>query len=824
MRRPFLPLCLAAVLVGCAPGSDLDRAHARDDSLTELLDLYRNGKGLDLGDLMSVASDFATDKLNDALAVSDYASIRVSPTELYALSSVAKEDSTLQDVDALVSGLVTRYGERELTTEVNAVRRRELADGAATVYGESAFRIGAGHDWSLWSGGIGDGGSIRLGFAADASLEARVIGAYPSEWKALVKSPLSAIKSARGFVLPRSAADVAAMKPGESMALHGGGVLGANLGVGVPILVATPGSFSYSIVLSAGLRAALEGDVDVQLVRLDGDEAVVDVGVQNAKVAGARIAIHDGWGVHGLVKTHVSVGGFDLDLGKLAEGALERRVLDKLSLVSATLESTSRTSRLSVARLRFSLDKATPGSPVEKALAQALRADVRLAQALANADEPGVTAEFELSRSGISSASYAGIDVFGMSFFRKVQQKEGSVVVQTPGGARTLLFESLHKSKGWFFSSHGYTRVGLSGLVVDAAEPTHAEGEANLFLQIVEGDDYMERDKMLDHIDGVIRSVAGDAALAAIEVPGNDLERWVVQKCPNSQAFDPCRTKVLSDPTVVSLRQKGLDALAAQLGGLEPKQRDLVLAAGKLRLTAQATLEPAASLVGPPTSVVLDYRLDDGALTELFERNGGDDMAAAVRAHVALAEVDRQDDPGAFAADKSKHAAGAASMADAMARVYADHAARYLALRQAEGIELERHPELGTMKARAVEIRLPVGKDGRPDYEAAAVQALPQARASVATHMFDELLAVADVSGAPHPEQTVAYALLAMTAGPRKDLRLTVSMDMSTSWAQDFDHYQKAGYSSFDAYARGSFVSPIDGGLFNVDDLIDVEK
>ena len=51
-----------------------------------------------------------------------------------------------------------------------------------------------------------------------------------------------------------------------------------------------------------------------------------------------------------------------------------------------------------------------------------------------------------------------------MSFFKRTIQSEGSVVIQTPGGARSLLFQSLRKSSGSWFSEHGYTRVGLSGL------------------------------------------------------------------------------------------------------------------------------------------------------------------------------------------------------------------------------------------------------------------------------------------------------------------------------------------------------------------------
>jgi len=44
--------------------------------------------------------------------------------------------------------------------------------------------------------------------------------------------------------------------------------------------------------------------------------------------------------------------------------------------------------------------------------------------------------------------------------------------------------------------------------------------------------------------------------------------------CPNSQAFDPCRTQVLSNPTVVQPRQKGRDDLAAAITHPNPSLQE----------------------------------------------------------------------------------------------------------------------------------------------------------------------------------------------------------------------------------------------------------
>lgn len=815
MKRSVLGLAALVLVAACAPSDSVD---TDDNDFSSLRDLYEDGKKLDLGDLMSQSAGFATEQLNDALSLGDYGSIALGTTELYALAEDAQGDLTLQNLDTLVTGLAARFGERELSTRVNELRRDHLRSTSDDVYAESSFRVGAGiHDLGFSAGGFGSA-SVRLGFDAGAQLEARVVRAHRREGTALVQAPLAAVREARGFVLPRSVDDLRALKPGETTALRGQGVLGLNLGVGVPILAADPGTLSYRIVFSAGLRTRLEGSLDVQVVRLEGDTLLVDVGVDKASVREAKVAVSDGWGVVGLVEKSVTLAGKVVDLGKLADNAFAKQLNQKLSLVDASLEATKRTSRLSVARVRFDLSKATPGSAVEQAIAQALRADLRLAQALDNRAEPGVELEFELSRSGVASTSYAGIDLFGMSFFRKEAAAEGSIVVETPGGAQTILFDSLHRESGWFFSSHGYTRVGLSGLLFDPERPGEAEGEANLFVQIVEGDEYMERDKLLDHLDGVIAKIAGPEALAAIEASGNELERYVQSKCAN-QSSTSCGTALLSDAKVVQLRDQGLGALAAELDHLDPALRDLVRQVGQLRLTAQATFEPAAQLVGPPTSVVLDYRVDDTALSGLFEAPAAE-LADEAVAHLVAAGIRRHEDATKTASRASTIERDAQGLRSKLEGAFAKRAEEYAIVRKLEKASLDEHPELGQLGPRAVAVELPL-KNGQPDYAAAALRSLPGRRAQIATKLFDELVELSKSSG-EYPEEVTAYALLALVRSPSLDVRVQVQMDLDDSFSQNFTHYRAAGYASVDLYGRGADYSPIDGGMFSIDELTKV--
>jgi hypothetical protein len=816
MRRTLAALGIAMALTGAACNGDTG---SDTQDFTELRDLYDEARDLDLNDLLAYSAGFATDELNDALEVSDFASIRLAETEVYALDQEAANDHTLKSIDTLVDGLASRFGERELTTRVNRVRQQHLAETNDVAYAESAFAIRGGlHNWGYKTKGFDavddEQGHVRLGFDAGVDLEARIIRTVDKEREAYYQAPLAAIKETRGFVLPRGVTDLQELKPGESYALRGSGKLGVNVGVGVPILVTAVDALTYNLVVSAGLRTLFSGSVDVQLVKLDNNDVVVDVGIEKTSLREARVGLHDGWGVSGLVEANVSVAGIDVDLGRLVEKAIQKELNKKLELIDAAYERTSNHSRLSVARFRFDLDEATPGSETEKALASVLKADVRLAQALSNAGRGGVQAEFELSRSGVSTTSYAGVDILGMSFFRRVNEGEGQIVIQTPGGARAIYFDSLHKESGWFLSSHGYTRVGLSSIRVDQENP-HGIGEANLIFQVVEGDKKMEKDKLVDHLDGLILGIGGATALSAVTESGNALQRYVHQACYGTDAGDDCRVNVLNDPKVRDWRRQGLEDLTAAVSSLEQGPRDLVLQLGEARLTANATYEVrpgALAFFGPPTSVVSDYRIDDGALDTIMLDKSKDDFQKALRALLTATEIDRYEEKNADVVTDLEGEIGEAG------DIFNSARKRYAAAVKNEELVLPAHPQLGEMGGRAIEVRFPVdGKNG-PVYEKAVARSLAKARSKVVTDMVDDLIDSIDAS--KHGELLTAYTLLQLTPKSKIDLRFNMDVDVS-DWV--YEQYEASGYKSFDVYARGQAVSRIDGGMFDLDQLIDVK-
>lgn len=815
-RRALFTLLLASCV--SEPEGDLSvdcSESGKCDGIGNLTSLIRDAKELDLGDLVAVGSKLGSTQLSSALSSNDFASIKLGEPRFFGLPSVSEPDLTIEDIDALISGLAARYGERELSTEVNRIRRAHLMTSGDKVFVESSFRIGAnlGANWGHAVGGL-DGATANVGFGAGGSIEARVIGAYKSELQGVARGPLSALTNLRGFVLPRSIEDIRKMKPGESFALSGEGHLGANLGVGVPILVANPGAITYNLVISAGLRTRIGGQLDIQLVRLEGDEVVVDIGMQKVRESSAKLALEDSWGVQGLLKTSFNLGGIDVDLGKLADKALQKQLNAKLNLLSGELSQSSSKQRVSVARVRFSLDGGD-ASVLGPALAQALEGDVRLAQALANRGEPGVKAEFDLLRSGASSTSYAGIDILGMSFFKQTIDSEGSVVIQTPGGARSLLFQSLHVQAGSFFSEHGYTRVGVSGLNFDP-ETGDARGEANLFVQLQESDEFMERDKMLDHVDAAILALGGKAALGAIEVHGNALQKFVEQACPNSQAFDPCRVNVLSGGPVIDMRAKGVQAARDNASQLNASQAAELVKLAEFRLTTQATYEPKAQLVGPDATFTIDYRIDDAALSSLMVERDTAMFKATLKEYAGAVGVDRTHNGSELAADRAKLETNLKAQIDDLGSKYEAAAADYKKLL---GIEKAVIQKLGPVGPRLLEVRVPIDASRRPIYEEAALGSLAEGRSRVVTKLFDALTSKG-TGFSTKAEQVTGYALLGMLDAARIDLRFGATMNVSDGFSPDFTHYRAAGYGPFDQYGKGDKVAPIDGGLFSIDALI----
>ncbi len=843
----LLALLSIATTAACAVEGD-EEPDSSEAAVTELKAYWADAKRLDLGDLTRVTVGFATDNLNDQLASSNFG-VRFEPPQVFATqaepSRVLPDNAEIKALDTVVSGLAARFGENELGTQVNATRLRHLQSGTDKYYVESAFsaRAGLGRSWSFDASGLlHDGAGVSLGFDANAELVSRVIlAADDDEIGSLIQSPLAAAKEMRGFVYPRSLQDVRSMKPGEMFALRGLGKLGANFGVGAPILVAEPtGGLAYRIVVSAGVSGVIGGQLDVQLVRLEGDEVVVDVGVENGRGVSFQAAVRDGWGVKGICDDGerclraVELAGKRIDLARLVEQAIEKRLNSYLSF-RVEGQASSASSRVSLSRFRFHLDKGNEDE-VEKALQQALKFDVRLAQALYNRDlgerDPAVVADFDAVRAATTSTRSFGFELLGMNIYhRAVVKKEGSFVVQTPEGAKSILFDSVHKGGGWFQMDHGYTRTGVAAQTLDAQNPEAFRSEANLFLQTAVGDKHMDDDVIIDNVDATLLGLVGPRAVEALDAYGNEMERLVWSKCPveedrerNTRQWDEqCNVRLLEDPEMTSLKDQGLAAIEPFVAGLPADFQKVVREAAKVRLTLQSVgIHNFDAANGPNASYTLDLRLDDEALGILASRTKAE-YAGALREYLAAVYADRRK----VGAEMDKEAVRRTvddkwgRDIEKMANLFEARAKSYRLIADAE-----RLVPVTLRGKRFVSYPLGVrfaveGNDSRT-YESAIIQSTSHDRAKAAARLFDDLLRESDRINAPlYDEHTAAFPLLALVPHENLEVGMTVRADVrSTFWVKR-ERYLAAGFSSVAAHAKGSQVSKISAGMFDLDAIVD---
>ncbi|MBX3191322.1 MAG: hypothetical protein KF819_30270 [Labilithrix sp.] len=839
-------LSLSVCAAACSAPSDED-SESDEAAVSELKAYWADAKRLDLGDLSRVAVGFATDGLNDALSAPSFGARFDAPVVFAARGEpnrVLPDGSEIKALDTIVSGLAARFGEKELGTEVNAARLAHLGRGADRYYVESGFaaRAGLRNDWSFDASGFADA-SLRLGFDAGVELSSRVITAAPDDkLDTLLRAPLGALKEMRGFVYPRSAEDVRNMKPGEMFALRGVGKLGANFGVGAPLLVAEPtGGMAYRIVVSAGVAGVIGGQLDVQLVRLPGDEVVVDVGVENGRGLSFHAGIRDGWGIKGICEDgtrclrDVEVGGARIDLARLVEKAVEKRLNSYLA-VRLEGSASQASSRVSLSRFRFHLDQGNRDE-VERALEHTLKFDLRLAQALYNRDldeaKPGVIAEIDAVRASTTATRNFGFELLGMNIYhRAVVKKEGSFVVQSPEGTRSILFDSVHKSGGWFQMAHGYTRTGIAAQTLDARNPTNFRSEANLFLQTAVGDKHMDDDIIHDNIDGLLVGIGGKELVDELDRYGNQMERLVWQRCAveserdrnrTTQRFDEeCNVRLLDDPAMTDLKARGLAAIEPLVAGMPQDFQKLARDMANTRLTLQSVgIHNFDSANGPNVSFTLDLRLDDKALGILTSRTK-EQYAGALREYLAAIHADRRK----VGAEMDKEAVRRA-VDDKWGRDIEKMATRFESRAKAYRLiaDAERLVPVALAGKRFVSyplgIRFAVDGNANRTYESAVINSTSHERATAAARLFDGLLEEADRINAPlYDEHTATFPLLSLVPRESLEIGADVRADVrSTFWVKR-ERYLKSGFKSVAARAKGADVSTISAGMFDLDSIL----
>jgi hypothetical protein len=854
-----LSVLSATLLLAACSASD-EGSGASEDDATEapkLLSRFADLKKIRTENLERLVAGYATPKLNAALSSNGNGVTFGTPIVFGASAeqnSIVPDGGKVRGIDAIVSGLATRFGDSDFSTRLNAARLAHLKSSSDKYYVESTIDLGAAvdHQWSFPAAGFA-GASASLGFSAGGSIGARIVVASEAGGlQSAVKGAGAAVNTLRGFVVPRSAEDIRKLKTGEMFGLRGEGKLGANFGVGVPLLVASPGQLlGYSVVASGGVSAVLSGKLDVQLIRLEGDEVAVEVGMEDAQVGAFSAAIEGGWGVNTVcddgqacLKT-IQIAGRDVNLGKLVEKSLVSRLNETFKSRIAVSGSNS-TSRVTISRIRFHLDRGDKNE-VDKALQQALKADVRYAQAIYNRDlaqgAPSVTVDFDLLRSASTSTRDFGATIFGLDIYhRSVVENKGEFAIQTPEGTQAVLFDSFSKKSGWFQMDHGYKRTGIAALTLNAAKPQNAQSESNLFLQTVVGDSHMDDDLLLDNADALIAMIGGAATLAPLDTYGNAMERAVWTECPvqtvetasgpekktwdekcNTQLLDPARKVVAiegSKMSMVDAKTRGLAAFKAALAkvSIPEAHKQMLLSAAELRLTLQSVgIHNLDAANGPNVSFALNMRLDDAALTVLSKQSAAS-YKRALTEYVAAISTKRDEVTGERAP-----ATDAASKWDAtigeMTKVFERESRSIRVLAETEQVRL---PEALAGKRYAgapMGIRFAIDD---ADYVKATMSSVSQQRAKASAKLFDGLLDTAKAFRGMdlYPEHAAAYPLLALVPANNLEVGMDVKADTASSFWVSRARFAAAGFKSVTASAKGDDVSTIASGLFNLDSLM----
>jgi hypothetical protein len=870
MRRSFiqglavLGLIVPAVLPGCAaPEEDSDSAAgAASEGLKER---FADLRKVNTENLARITANAGAEAVNHALEVkSKYVELGVTVAPTQVFGAQAEENSALpagakvKGLGDIKAGLAKDFGENEFPTQLTNARLAYLATGADKYYVETGFglRGAIGLSWSHDAGGFGEDNrtSIAVGFKKGKDVSTRIVVATPdSKLGELVSADGQAIMAMRGFVLPEKSENIKAMKPGEMVALRGAGTFAANFGVGIPILVANAGPFAYTVAVSAGLSHAVEGVLDVQLVRLAKDEVAVEVGISEGTLNAQSIGITGSFGVN----TVCDDGAACLDgvLGKVVKNGLMSR-LNSFLKTSVSASGSQGERRIQLARMRFHLDQ----PEVSQALAQALHGDLRYAQALYTRDldkaDPPVKFDFDMMRASTTNMRSFGADVFGIGVYhRYAVDKSGSFAVQTPNGVQSVLWSSFQKQGGWFQMAHGQKLTALSSASLDMSSPDKAINKANLIGQAVVGDKSMDDDVVLDSADALIAMLAGAEALAPLTKYGDAMQDAIGSLCaptkdPNTDREkwdEACNVKLLQDETavvsvdgakvsLVEARKRGVDAFNAQskITSLGQTRRELLAKAAELRLTLQMVkIHSIDATNGPQVSFALDYRLDDKALGQLAQVDG-DTYKEGVRRYLASVAGARVGLSGGSALDE----ATMSKAADAMSAALAKFQKRYTAI---AGIESNDLPSVLDGKPY---IKLPIGirfdvsdvadadgtermKQFLDDTARIRVESMSHQRALLAVDLVNALVAAADdavgFGNTRHrlfAEQAAAYTIIGVVPARNLEVGMDVSADVQNTFWMKRDRFIKAGFQAVAKTSRGADVEPITGKMFDLDAMM----
>lgn len=880
-------LALVAAAPGCAAEEEMDATES-GISKPELRARFADLRNITTQQFSSITVNEGAKALNSALklranyrGVGVSGGIHVNDTLVYAkdaeTNSFVSSRNEVKSITEVQKNLAAELGENEFPTKLAQIRLKHLGQGQDKYYVETGFEIdGAfGADFTHVSQGFGDGNmSVSIGFKKGKALKSRVLVATPeANVVELLEANGEAIGKLRerigGFVIPENAEQITKMKPGESFGVTGEGTTAVNFGLGVPILIGDAGPFAYRLAVSGSIASAVTGKLDVELVRLEGDEVAIDVGMTEGTVDERSIGIYGGWGIN---EDCVEEGGsrakcLDGRVGDIVKSALLDRLRGFMK-TSVRYGSGEKAQRIELSRIRLKL-----GQPeVSKAIELALHGDLRLAQALyaRNLKEtsPPVVFDFDAVRATTTNYRAYGAQIFGLNIFAGTSRETtGSFAVQTPDGVQSVLWQTFEKTNGYFQMESGSKLTPVSTTAITSAAPDKVVNRANLIVQAVVGDRHMDDDVLLDSADSLIASLAGVESLAVLDTYGKAMQVAVGEACPVERTTSPgdsnsdrekwdekCNVDLLANatavatvpvggtPKLVSLidaRTEGVKAFSAQANvrNLPAEHRDLVISAAELRLTLQMVkIHAIDTQNGPGVSFAVNYRLDDKALQALANVQP-EAVKAAAKRYFSIVGPQREGIKGGVPISDADAEKGANAMAAAFQR-FKDN---FRNVAENESTDLPRILGDKPWVRLPIGVRFDVSNVQNPDspermeqyvsdMNRIRVESLSYQRSIVAKTLFDALEAAADDTvrfrNSDHrlfKSQAAAYTLLALLPANNLEVGMDVAANTDSTFWQKRERFQKAGFAAIGRKATGPAVEPIGSNLFDIRQMLDAD-
>lgn len=710
---------VSAFAVGCSADSGEGDSAESASSVTSYRTIWKDLRELDGSGWTKLMGEVASDKIQESVG-GDLASaswdVKAASTGANVKAS-SLPGMSVYDLDTISTGLLQRFGDADLPARVNKIRKDNV-DGGYYLDAVTTGGLKLAKSWGIDGPDAGDfKASISFGFDSGVDVTSRVVVHSPKDKIGdEAKAWLTSLLSERDYLFSKSDAAVDEMKPGEMWAMRGKGRLGGHLGVGVPIVT----SGAFSVVFNAGISANLEGLVDVQVIKLDGGQVVVDLGIQDGAVGRWSAGVGGSFGVPDICKDSETGKNGDC-LPTLGSGAakvdlktvvpnLARDLLNDYVGFRVETGGSKGSQRLSVLRLRFDFAAASGEAAKEAraAFARAIRFDARHAQTLYHqqigAAKPTVTVEADLFRSMSTSTRYTDFDAFGFSVYEsRDDAREGTMTLRTPSDTKVVSYSMRNKRAGWFETRHGFSRMAL------AATSAKEGAQANLVLNIATSDKHLdERGLLTENADAVLLATGGRAVSDALDAFGNPLQA----RMKTCLADDACVLRELGGPSADAARaafEGRRDAeIASALRGMPRELAGradyvaLVEEAARMRLSAQALAFSGDQMEGPAMDFTFGLRVDDRGLDELLNPSRVEDFKARAYDYLVTAtSLNRTymaPAGGITKADLMKRLQGQAvsgqlddpkwptyaKLVDDLAKVYVESAKRYQKVRAAE--------------------------------------------------------------------------------------------------------------------------------------------